>query len=105
VKADTKGDTEESATVPAETVPGTAVRVQAGSAEKNAEKNASKSASSAAKNAEKNASRSDRSAGRITAQRSPEENPDSTIAFARRWVDDAPTGTKSRAAAEHWPRR
>jgi len=89
VKADTKGDTEESASVPAETVPGTAVRVQAGSAEKNAEKNAR----SAGKNAEKNASRS------------PEENPDSTIAFARQWVDDAPTGTKSQAAAEHWPRR
>src|SRR3712207_5047827 len=49
-----KADTEASATVPAGTVPaGTAVRVQAGSASKNA-----------GKNAEKNASRSDRIAGK-----------------------------------------
>jgi hypothetical protein len=87
-----KADTEASATVPAETVPGTAVRVQAGNAEKNAEKNASRSDRSAGKNAEKNASRSDRSAGRIASgiagRRSPEEDPGSTLAFARRWVDE-----------------
>jgi hypothetical protein len=91
VKADTKADTEARATVPAETVPGTAVRVQAGSAGKNAEKNASRSDRSAGKNAEKNASRSDRSAGRIASgiagRRSLEEDPGSIIAFARRWVD------------------
>jgi hypothetical protein len=103
VKADTKADTEASATVPAETVPGTAVRVQAGNAEKNAEKNASRSDRSAGKNAEKNASRSDRSAGRIASgiagRRSPEEDPGSTLAFARRWVDDAPTGLTRRSMA------
>ena len=98
-----KADTEASATVPAGTVLETAAREQAGSASKNAGKNAEKNASRsdriAGKNAAKNASRSDRIAGRIASRiadrRSPEEDPGSTIAFARRWVDNAPTGTKA----------
>ena len=78
-KADTKADTEASATVPAGIVPGTAARVQAGSA--------------------------GRIASGIAGRRSPEGDPDSTITFARRGVDDAPSGTISRAAAEYRPRR